>query len=191
MVVATHPHQALAMLAEPTAAQREVLAAMPYTRNTAQLHTDTRVLPRRRRARASWNYLAADLRRAAGAGAAVTYDLTRLQRLPVTGDGTFLVTLGGQDLVDQSKVLDTMEYEHPLYTPESVAAQRRLPECDTDRWCSPAPGTAGASTRTAPARASRRPRTARRRVGCRREPRSPPTPRRAGDLREHDPPHPP
>ena len=43
------------------------------------------------------------------------------------------MTLGGQDLVDQSKVIDTMEYEHPIYTPASVAAQRRLPECDTDR----------------------------------------------------------
>jgi predicted NAD/FAD-binding protein/DUF1365 family protein len=135
VVLATHPHQALAMLAEPTPAQAEVLAAMPFSRNTAQLHTDTSVLPHLPRARASWNYL----RRASTgsteeAGVTVTYDLTRLQRLSVPADGTrFLVTLGGQDLVDQSKVLDTMEYEHPLYTPESVAAQRRLPECDTDR----------------------------------------------------------
>ncbi len=131
VVLATHPHQALAMLAEPTALQSDVLAAMPYSRNTAQLHTDTSVLPRLRRARASWNYL----RRAGDASpVTVTYDLTRLQRLPVPADGTrFLVTLGGQDLVDQAKVIDTMEYEHPVYTPESVAAQRRLPECDTER----------------------------------------------------------
>jgi predicted NAD/FAD-binding protein/DUF1365 family protein len=128
VVLATHPHQALGMLAEPTPVQAEVLAAMPYSRNTAQLHTDTSVLPRLPRARASWNYL----RRPDREGVTVTYDLTRLQRLPVPADGTrFLVTLGGQDLVDQSKVLDTMEYEHPVYTPESVAAQRRLPECDT------------------------------------------------------------
>ena len=127
VVIATHPHQALAMLAEPTAAQREVLPAMTYSPNTAQLHTDTSVLPRHPRARASWNYLRRE-------GVTVTYDLTRLQRLPVPADGTrFLVTLGGQDLVDQSQVIDTMEYEHPIYTPASVAAQRRLPECDTDR----------------------------------------------------------
>ena len=48
VVIATHPHQALAMLAEPTAAQREVLAAMTFSPNTAQLHTDTSVLPRHR-----------------------------------------------------------------------------------------------------------------------------------------------
>jgi len=122
---------ALAMLAEPTPAQREVLGAMPYSRNTTQLHTDTSVLPRHRGARASWNYL----RRPRSTGAVtVTYDLTRLMRLPVPADGRrFLVTLGGEDLVDPATVIDRMEYEHPLYTPESVAAQRRLPECDSER----------------------------------------------------------
>ena len=61
----------------------------------------------------------------------MTYDLTRLQRLPT--DTHYLVTLGGEDLVDPATVIDRMEYEHPLYTPESVAASRRLPEIDTDR----------------------------------------------------------
>ncbi len=60
--------------------------------------------------------------------------MTRLMRLPVPADGRrFVVTLGGEDLVDQGAVLATMEYEHPIYTPASVAAQRRLPECDSDR----------------------------------------------------------
>ena len=64
----------------------------------------------------------------------VSYDMTRLMRLPVPPDGRrFIVTLGGEDIVDQSQVIDTMEYEHPIYTPASVAAQRRLPECDSDR----------------------------------------------------------
>jgi DUF1365 family protein len=132
VVIATHPGQALSMLAAPTEAQRQVLAAMPYSPNTAQLHTDTSVLPRAERARASWNYL----RRPSGVDRTVTvsYDMTRLMRLPVPEDGRrFIVTLGGQDLVDQASVIETMEYEHPIYTPESVAAQRRLPECDTDR----------------------------------------------------------
>jgi predicted NAD/FAD-binding protein len=62
----------------------------------------------------------------------VTYDLTRLQRLDVS-DRRFLVTLNGVDCVDQRRVIDTMHYEHPLYTPESVAAQRRLPEINTRR----------------------------------------------------------
>ena len=143
VVVATHPGQALAMLAEPTPTQRDVLSAMPYSRNTAQLHTDTSVLPRDERARASWNYLRRfEARGAQPLGAAqptrvgvtVSYDMTRLMRLPCREDGRrFIVTLGGQDLVDPSLVIDTMEYEHPIYTPASVAAQRRLPECDTDR----------------------------------------------------------
>ncbi len=57
VVVATHPDQALAMLAEPTAAQRRALAAIPYRDNAALLHTDTSVLPRNSGARASWNFL--------------------------------------------------------------------------------------------------------------------------------------
>jgi predicted NAD/FAD-binding protein/DUF1365 family protein len=143
VVVATHPGQALALLAEPTAAQRELLTAMPYSSNTAQLHTDQSVLPRNERARASWNYLRrvstgstneGGSTNAAPQGVTVSYDMTRLMRLPVAADGRrFIVTLGGQDIVDQSQVIETMEYAHPIYTPSSVAAQRRLPECDSDR----------------------------------------------------------
>ncbi len=128
VVIATHPEQALTMLEEPTAAQREVLAAMPYSDNRALLHTDTSVLPRAARARASWNFLRP--REARGA-VTVTYDLTRLQRLPTRTH--YLVTLGGDDLVDPAHVLARMEYAHPLYTPASVAAQRRLPEANTER----------------------------------------------------------
>ncbi len=138
VVIATHPAQALGMLAEPSAVQRELLGAMPYSPNTAQLHTDSSVLPRHQRARASWNYLR---RPSVSTGTAfdrrtvtVSYDMTRLMRLPERPDGKrYIVTLGGQDLIDQSEVIETMEYEHPIYTPASVAAQRRLPEADTDR----------------------------------------------------------
>ncbi len=134
VVVATHPGQALAMLAEPTPLQRELLTAMPYSQNLAQLHTDTSLLPRRPRARASWNHLE---RPDAGA-VTVTYDLTRLMDLPPCSrdgaDGTrYLVTLGAPDLVDPESVIATRDYAHPIYTPGSVAAQRRLPEIDSDR----------------------------------------------------------
>jgi uncharacterized protein len=126
-VIATHPDQALLMLAEPTTAERMVLGAIPYTTNQAQLHTDESVLPRHRRARASWNYLLAPDRD----DVLVTYDVTSLMRL--TGPRRFLVTLGGRDRVDPATVRAEMTYDHPLYTPESVAAQRRLPELDDDR----------------------------------------------------------
>ena len=156
VVVATHPHQALALLAEPTSAHREVLGAMPYALNTALLHTDTSLMPQLTQTWASWNFrrppgepartetqtsrlrrsqpdpsLLGDGSTVSTPGVLVTYDLTRLQRLPT--DTHYLVTLGGEHLVDPSTVIDRMEYEHPLYTPESVAAQRRLPELDTDR----------------------------------------------------------
>ena len=135
VVVATHPGQALALLAEPTPLQHELLSALPYSPNTALLHTDASVMPRAGDAWASWNF-----RRRASAGSTteqsvtVTYDLTRLQRLGTGSSGThYFVTLGGEDLVDPSTVIERMEYEHPLYNPTSVAAQARLPEIDTDR----------------------------------------------------------
>ncbi|MDX6374299.1 MAG: uncharacterized protein QOD98_3287 [Nocardioidaceae bacterium] len=130
VVIATHPGQALAMLAEPTAVQRDVLTAMPYSANTALLHTDASVLPSSRHARASWNFA-----RGATGQVLVTYDLTRLQRLDT--DTHYLVTLvgdsDGEDVVDPARVIDRMEYEHPLYNPESVAAQARLASIDTER----------------------------------------------------------
>lgn len=127
VVVATHPDQALAMLAEPTSAERAVLGAIPYSTNRAQLHTDVSVLPRRVRARASWNYrMTGDQNTVL-----VTYDVTRLMTL--RGPRRFLVTLGGGDHVDPGSVLAEMTYSHPMYTPESVAAQRLLPTLDDDR----------------------------------------------------------
>ncbi|MFC5176426.1 FAD-dependent oxidoreductase [Nocardioides taihuensis] len=129
VVVATHPGQALALLAEPTPLQREVLAALPYSANTALLHTDTSLLPRNRNTWASWNFRRPV--RARAGEVTVTYDLTRLQRLRT--DTHYLVTLGGEHLVDPATVIARREYEHPLYTPASVAAQARLPEISTDR----------------------------------------------------------
>jgi uncharacterized protein len=126
-VIATHPDQALLMLAEPSAIERKVLGAIGYTTNHAQLHTDQSVLPRHHRARASWNYLTTG----DDDNVLVTYDVTRLMRLG--GPRRFLVTLGGRDRVDPASVLAEMTYSHPMYTPESVAAQALLPTLDDDR----------------------------------------------------------
>ncbi|MCQ4362632.1 amine oxidase [Mycobacterium gordonae] len=126
-VVAVHPDQALLLLDEPTPWERAVLGAIPYSTNYAQLHTDESVLPRHRRARASWNYLVTPGRE----HVVVSYDISRLMRL--NGSRRFVVTLGGHDWVDPSSVLAEMTYSHPLYTPESVAAQRLLPTLDDDR----------------------------------------------------------
>ncbi|MFJ9623497.1 NAD(P)/FAD-dependent oxidoreductase [Streptomyces sp. NPDC101181] len=124
VVIATHPDQALRLLADPTDAERSTLGAFRYSRNPTLLHTDTTLLPRARGARASWNYLMPSC--AADADhVTVSYDMNRLQRLDAPD--TYVVTLNGSDRVDPASVRARMVYEHPVYTPESVAAQARLP----------------------------------------------------------------
>ena len=122
--LACHSDQALALLADPSAAEREVLSAIPYQQNEAVLHTDTRVLPRRRLAWAAWNYHV----RPDGGPIALTYNMNILQRLDAPKP--FLVTLNHSDAIDPERVLRRMTYHHPLYTPASVAAQGRHREID-------------------------------------------------------------
>jgi uncharacterized protein len=126
-VVAVHPDQALLLLDDPTPAERAVLGAIPYSTNRAQLHTDCSVLPRHRRARASWNYLVTP----GEDQVVVSYDISRLMR--INARRRYLVTLGGHDRVAPKSVIAEMNYSHPLYTPESVAAQRKLSTLDDDR----------------------------------------------------------
>ncbi|MFC8729956.1 NAD(P)/FAD-dependent oxidoreductase [Streptomyces bacillaris] len=124
VVIATHPDQALRLLADPTDAERATLGAFTYSRNPTLLHTDTALLPRSRGARASWNYLMPSC--AADADhVTVSYDMNRLQRLDAPE--RFVVTLNGSDRADPASVRARMVYEHPVYTPESVSAQARLP----------------------------------------------------------------
>jgi predicted NAD/FAD-binding protein len=124
IVIATHPHQALALWDGPTDGERAALAPIGYSPNVTQLHRDTSVLPRAPRARASWNYLKPSCS-VTDAPVLVSYDMNRLQRLETAE--AHLVTLNGEAHVDPSRVIATMHYEHPRYTPESVAAQRLLP----------------------------------------------------------------
>ena len=124
VVVAVHPDQALRLLADPTPDERKVLGAFRYSRNATLLHTDTSPLPRARGARASWNLTLPSCTADSGR-VQVSYDMNRLQGLDAAE--TFVVTLNGADRIDEDRVLARMSYEHPVYTPESVAAQRRLP----------------------------------------------------------------
>ncbi|QGK69084.1 FAD-dependent oxidoreductase [Allosaccharopolyspora coralli] len=130
VVLACHADQALALLEDPTPAEEKVLGAFRYSENETWLHTDTAPLPAARGARASWNHLktscAADTGRVL-----VSYDMNRLMRLDEPRD--HVVTLNATDRVDPDTVLARMRYRHPLYTPESVAAQRKLPELGDDR----------------------------------------------------------
>jgi uncharacterized protein len=125
VVIATHADTALSLLADPTSAEREVLGAFRYSLNETVLHTDSRLLPQSRWVRASWNYALSSCT-AADSSVRVSYDMTRLQRLP--GAQTYVVTLNAPDTVAPEHVIARMNYAHPVYDPASVAAQRRLPE---------------------------------------------------------------
>ncbi|MFC9327577.1 NAD(P)/FAD-dependent oxidoreductase [Kitasatospora sp. NPDC057015] len=132
VVIATHPDQALALLADPTEAEREVLGAFRYSLNPTVLHRDASLLPAAARARASWNYRMADCGGRADR-VEVSYHLNRL--LGLDTDEDYLVTLNEDAArpVPPEHVVARMTYRHPVYTPESLAAQRRLPEITTGR----------------------------------------------------------
>ena len=120
--LACHSDQALKLLQDPSAAETEVLGAIPYQENEAVLHTDDRLLPRARLARAAWNYHLLAVRDPCQR-VALTYDMNVLQSLdaPVR----FLVTLNRTADIDPSKVLKTITCHHPVYLPAGVAAQKR------------------------------------------------------------------
>jgi predicted NAD/FAD-binding protein len=124
VVVATHADQALAMLADPSDGERELLGAWRYSVNDTWLHGDTRLMPRRRAAWASWNYLLESARNPSQR-VCVTYDLNRLQRLDL--EQRFLVTLNPPEEPEPGAVLRRLTYHHPIFDRASVAAQSDLP----------------------------------------------------------------
>jgi len=123
VVFACHSDQALALLATPSADERAVLGTLTYASNDVVLHTDTRLLPRRRRAWASWNYR---LGGAEQAPAALTYNMNILQGIdaPVT----FCVSLNQTAQIDPAQVLARFSYSHPQYSLAALAAQARQGE---------------------------------------------------------------
>ncbi len=130
VVVAVHADQALAMLAEPTAAERRTLGAFTYSTNETVLHTDPSLLPRARHARASWNYRLPSCG-VGETGVRVSYSMNRLQRLDEPVE--YVVTLNGGAEIAEGSVIARMHYTHPVYTRESVRAQTLLPSLDDDR----------------------------------------------------------
>ena len=117
---ACHSDQALAMLKDPSAAEREVLGAIPYQENSIYLHTDRSLLPKRKLAWAAWNYhvTAKPLDRVA-----VTYNMNILQGLDAREQ--ILVTLNHTDHINPAKVIKRLTYHHPVYTTAGTLAQAR------------------------------------------------------------------
>ena len=128
LVLACHSDQALALLGDADAREREILAAMPYQANETILHTDARLLPTRRKAWAAWNaYVPVE----PAAACTVSYCMNLLQSLD--SPEPFVVSLGRSAEIDPAKVLARMNYHHPLYSHASVAAQARKAEIQGQR----------------------------------------------------------
>jgi predicted NAD/FAD-binding protein len=122
VVVATHSDQALAMLEQPSDAERAVLGALPYQDNDVVLHTDIRLLPRNRRTWSSWNY-------SLGSGsdrAVVTYNMNILQG--IQAPETFCVTLNNTGAINPHKILGRFNYSHPVFSLPGIEAQQRWGE---------------------------------------------------------------
>src|SRR3954447_21141214 len=120
VVLATHSDQALRMLADPSDREHELLGAIPYQPNEAVLHTDARLLPRRRRAWASWNY---HLLEEPPGKTTVTYHMNRLQSL--AAERELCVTLNRSEAIDPDTVIRRISYAHPVYTAAGAAAHKR------------------------------------------------------------------
>jgi predicted NAD/FAD-binding protein len=129
VVIATHSDQALALLADAREREHAILGALPYQPNEAVLHTDASLLPRRRRAWASWNYHLLEQPRDR---ATVTYHMNRLQSL--RAEEELCVTLNHSHAIDPDRVIRTIAYAHPVFTHAGRRAQARRAEiCGRDR----------------------------------------------------------
>lgn len=123
VVMACHSDQALALLSDPSDAERDVLGAIRYQSNETVLHTDARVLPRRRKAWAAWN---ARIPAEPGDNCTVSYCMNLLQGF--SSPEPFVVSLNQTRAIDPAKILRRMMYHHPIYSTASVAAQARKHE---------------------------------------------------------------
>lgn len=121
VVIATHGDTALALLDDPTPDEKRLLGCFRYTRNLVALHTDTVLMPKRRRAWCSWNHIG---HRASPGEGAVSYWMNRLQSLKDAPD--LFVTLNPNKEIAADKLIRTEVYEHPLFDAGAVAAQMEI-----------------------------------------------------------------
>lgn len=129
VVLACHADQALAML-DASEAEREALGGFAYARNNVVLHTDERVLPRNRHARAAWNYLHVEGRDRPDT-LTMSYDLNRLQR--IGGDTHYCVSVNPGEDLNPSRVIASFGYAHPVYSRRTLEAQRRVEALQGER----------------------------------------------------------
>lgn len=120
VILATHSDQALAMIQDPTPAEKDILGAIPYRENDTVLHFDPRVLPKRRWIWSSWNYLVPKGKKNR---ASLTYDMNILQNLKASRE--FCVTLNCIEAIDLELIKGRFNYDHPQFTPRSPEVQLR------------------------------------------------------------------
>ncbi|MGI9262165.1 MAG: NAD(P)/FAD-dependent oxidoreductase [Woeseiaceae bacterium] len=126
--IACHSDQALQLLADPTVAESEVLGAIRYQANEAILHTDATLMPARRLAWAAWNYhIPQDEER----HVAVTYNMNILQGLRSSNE--YLVTLNNDQHIDPRKIIQRIQYKHPVFSRAAIRAQHRQADINCDR----------------------------------------------------------
>ena len=125
VVMACHSDQALALLADPSDDERDILGRIRYHANRAVLHTDARVLPQSRRAWAAWNYERATQAGEERASVCLHYLINRLQPLPV--ETPVIVSLNPRSDPDARSVRGEYHYAHPVFDRSAIAAQERLP----------------------------------------------------------------
>ena len=123
VIFACHSDQALKLLADPSPSEYDILAAIPYQSNQVVLHSDLRLLPKLRRAWASWNYI---LLNHGEDNVALTYNMNILQKL--NSATTFCVTVNAGASIDPQKIYGEYHYSHPMFTRDSVNAQERWAE---------------------------------------------------------------
>ena len=134
VVMACHSDQSLALLADASNSEREVLGAIRYQRNRAILHTDASLLPLRRRAWAAWNYERAPGTSDDEAAVCLHYLINRLQPLPFTTP--VIVSLNPVQEPDAASVQGEFHYAHPVYDRRAIAAQALLASVQgrADTW---------------------------------------------------------
>lgn len=123
VILAAHSDQALKMLEDPSPAESEILGAIGYQENEAILHTDSSVLPRSRKAWASWNY---HIPKGEEGQVALTYHMNMLQKLDAPVE--FNVTLNHASMIDPAKIIKQITYHHPVFDSAAIEAQRRHAE---------------------------------------------------------------
>jgi predicted NAD/FAD-binding protein len=124
VVLCTHSDQALKLLRAPSQAEAQHLSAIRYQDNVAVLHTDEKVLPSRRKAWAAWNYVRAENEQQESSRVCLHYLLNKLQPLPYSQ--AVVVSLNPTQTIDSKKIIQTIDYAHPVFDLPAIDAQQHL-----------------------------------------------------------------